>query len=173
MTASRAATDHLLVIDAGSGVAGLTGGASAGSAFATEAAGGLMTTAAAKRYPCFGTVSIHSASSSPRAFRSVEIWKERLASSTNVSGQREDISSCLESARPGLWTSSSSTSKAFGGSGTRWFWRVRRRWPTSRQYPPNSYKSLEALDIGSPSETPSPPSLVWKARALYSSAGHR
>src|SRR6185312_1081073 len=43
-------------------------------------------TVAVNRYPCFGTVSIHSTPSSPSAFRSAEIWNERFVSSTNVSG---------------------------------------------------------------------------------------
>ena len=88
---------------------------------------GFATTSAANRYPCFGTVSIHADAPSPSALRSVEIWNERLASSTKVSGQSAVISSCFENARPGLLTSNSNRSKVFGGSATRWCSRVRTR----------------------------------------------
>ena len=75
-------------------------------------------TGAVKRYPCFGSVSIQALPSSPRAFRSADIWKERLASSTNTSDQSACINSRLESTRPLFSASSTSRSKVFGGSVT-------------------------------------------------------
>ena len=78
-------------------------------------------TAGRKRYPSFGTVwmQVPVGPRSPRTFRSREILLARLISSTKVSGHKAFIRSSFSIRWPGLRTSSSKVSKAFGGSWQR------------------------------------------------------